>query len=314
MPASWRHAGLWKAAAAPCRGSNRRICWSTLDADPLGHGPDQLRNAPRLCGPPQDAFAGAVLTHLQRRGRADTDWRQGRSSDRRCIRTRSREIAIAIARCDGRRRSAQPALAGQCAAASRSRRRRICSAQPRRGLVLAGRVAVAGDTRAGALDQRPIAGAGRSASNPAEPRWPARRHVCRSGATTSMRASSTSSCVIGCQSRLRRAGRSRLCRAARQSAAFRLHLGLYADETAALCDLARSADASARSMVATCGRADGTASIVQPLIRPLYRHAGPPRVLALLIGPPDASPMLLCARRGGACAPDDFEAWWTRAA
>ena len=45
MTGSRRRAGLWQAAGERCRGWKRSSVLLTLDADPLGHGPDQLRNA-----------------------------------------------------------------------------------------------------------------------------------------------------------------------------------------------------------------------------------------------------------------------------
>ena len=71
--------------------------------------------------------------------------------------------------------------------------------------------------------------------------------------------------------------------------AFRLHVGCYVDETAALSTwhVPQTHDLEAWSDLRSC---DGTASIVQPLIRPLYRTWTEHEILALLTGHGDASP------------------------
>ncbi len=67
-------------------------------------------------------------------------------------------------------------------------------------------------------------------------------------------------------------------------AAFRLHLGRYADETADLATwhMPQTHELEAWSDLRS---SDGTASLVQPLIRPLFRSWTDHEVLALLIGP-----------------------------
>ena len=72
-------------------------------------------------------------------------------------------------------------------------------------------------------------------------------------------------------------------------AGFRLHVGRYADETAALSTwhIPQTHDLEAWSDLRSI---DGTASIVQPLIRPLYRTWTDHEVLALLMGHGDALP------------------------
>ena len=67
-----------------------------LDADPLGHGPDQLGQRPWLRGAPPSA-AMAVFAHLQHRGGTDADRRQSRPSDRASTASSIGEVAIAIA-------------------------------------------------------------------------------------------------------------------------------------------------------------------------------------------------------------------------
>ncbi len=97
-----------------------------------------------------------------------------------------------------------------------------------------------------------------------------------------------------------------------QKAAFRLHAGCYADETAGLATwhipLSHPLESwsDARSI-------DGTASIVQPLIRPLYGSTTEHAVIALLTGQADASPYDLVRETWRGNAGADFDNWWARA-
>ncbi len=92
-----------------------------------------------------------------------------------------------------------------------------------------------------------------------------------------------------------------------------IHLGLYRDETGHACtwhlpmahELERWGDARAF---------DGRASIVQPLIEPLYDGLAPQELLASLLGPdrvPARDTVRSTWRRRAAAA--DFEAWWRAA-
>ena len=94
--------------------------------------------------------------------------------------------------------------------------------------------------------------------------------------------------------------------------AFRLHVGRYADETAALSNwhIPQTHELEAWSDLRSV---DGTASIVQPLIRPLYRTSTDHEVLALIGGRDGASPYDLVRETWQQKAGTDFEAWWTRA-
>jgi Fe-S-cluster-containing dehydrogenase component len=95
-------------------------------------------------------------------------------------------------------------------------------------------------------------------------------------------------------------------------AAFRLHVGCYADETAALSTwhLPAHHDLEAWSDLRS---GDGTASIVQPLIRPLYRTWTTHQILALLAGRDDASAYDLVRETWRPAAGADFKQWWTNA-
>ena len=92
----------------------------------------------------------------------------------------------------------------------------------------------------------------------------------------------------------------------------RLHLGLYADETAELCHwhvpmahfLESWSDARAY---------DGTVSVQQPLIEPLYGGKTAHDVLAVLLGTPEATGLALLRERWQAQNPRDPELGWRRA-
>ncbi|WP_369725714.1 4Fe-4S dicluster domain-containing protein [Bradyrhizobium sp. LLZ17] len=95
-------------------------------------------------------------------------------------------------------------------------------------------------------------------------------------------------------------------------AAFRLHVGCYADETAALSNwhVPLSHPLEAWSDLRSI---DGTASLVQPLIRPLYRTHTEHELVALLTSGDMASPRDLVRQTWQAQGGADFETWWTRA-
>ena len=95
-------------------------------------------------------------------------------------------------------------------------------------------------------------------------------------------------------------------------AAFRVHLGRYADETADLATwhMPQTHELEAWSDLRS---SDGTASLVQPLIRPLFRSWTAHELLALLMGRGDASPYDLVRETWQPHASNDFEGWWTRA-
>ena len=99
---------------------------------------------------------------------------------------------------------------------------------------------------------------------------------------------------------------------ASRKAPFRLHAGCYADETAELSNwhVPLSHPLEAWSDLRSI---DGTASLVQPLIRPLYRSHTEHEYIALLTNGDMASPRDLVRRTWQAQAGADFETWWTRA-
>ncbi len=95
-------------------------------------------------------------------------------------------------------------------------------------------------------------------------------------------------------------------------AVFRVHLGRYADETADLATwhVPQTHELEAWSDLRS---SDGTASLVQPLIRPLFRSWTAHELLAMLTGRGDASPYDLVRETWQTHAPNDFEGWWIRA-
>jgi molybdopterin-containing oxidoreductase family iron-sulfur binding subunit len=95
---------------------------------------------------------------------------------------------------------------------------------------------------------------------------------------------------------------------------FSAHLGVYADETAARTTWHLPTAHTLESWSDIRGF-DGTASIVQPLIRPLYDSRSAHELLALLGGTQATSPydLLRDYWRGVANAADRFEDWWRQA-
>jgi molybdopterin-containing oxidoreductase family iron-sulfur binding subunit len=93
---------------------------------------------------------------------------------------------------------------------------------------------------------------------------------------------------------------------------FSLHHGLAADETAALCSWHVPAPHALEDWGDLRAR-DGTAAIVQPLIRPLYATRSAATVLGLLLGQLDLKPHDAVREtwRGDRDA-EAFEAWWRR--
>src|SRR5439155_19171506 len=98
-----------------------------------------------------------------------------------------------------------------------------------------------------------------------------------------------------------------------KKAKLRVRLGLYADETSEVCQW----HLPEAHYLETWGDArafDGTVSIQQPLIQPLYNGRSAMQLLQMLTGQPDTNPLEMvkgywAAQHTGA----DFEAWWRRA-
>jgi molybdopterin-containing oxidoreductase family iron-sulfur binding subunit len=97
-----------------------------------------------------------------------------------------------------------------------------------------------------------------------------------------------------------------------EKADFRLHLGRYVDETAAISHwhIPQTHELEAWSDLRS---SDGTASLVQPLIRPLFRSWSGHELLALLTDRADASSYELVRETWRPQRGNDFEGWWSRA-
>ncbi len=92
----------------------------------------------------------------------------------------------------------------------------------------------------------------------------------------------------------------------------RVHHGLYADETAALCQWHIPATTFFEEW-SDCQSRDGTASIIQPLIAPLFQGRSKHELLAALNGVPAASPYdVLRAFWRGRHNGADFDEFWLR--
>jgi molybdopterin-containing oxidoreductase family iron-sulfur binding subunit len=94
---------------------------------------------------------------------------------------------------------------------------------------------------------------------------------------------------------------------------FSVHLGHYADETASVCHWHLPLSHPLESW-SDLRAPDGTASIVQPLIRPLYDTRTAHEVVAQFAGESSASPYdLVRDTWRGAAGGGDFESWWRSA-
>lgn len=92
---------------------------------------------------------------------------------------------------------------------------------------------------------------------------------------------------------------------------FSVHHGSYVDETASLCRWHVAASHPLESWSDLCS-IDGTASIVQPLIRPLYATRTEHELLASLVGKTDAASYDLVRETWAARGIDDFDQWWRK--
>lgn len=90
---------------------------------------------------------------------------------------------------------------------------------------------------------------------------------------------------------------------------FSVHLGLYADETARMCQWHLPQSHSFESW-SDLRAADGTAAIVQPLIRPLYSTRSAHDLLAVLAGQEAASAYDLVRETWRSSGGTSFEGWW----
>src|SRR5262249_45424557 len=93
----------------------------------------------------------------------------------------------------------------------------------------------------------------------------------------------------------------------------RVHLGLYNDETAQLCQW-HGNEAHYRESWGDTRAYDGTVSVVQPLIAPLYDGRTATQLIALLLGQSAGSSHDLVqnywkTKHAGA----DFDMWWRKA-
>ena len=95
-----------------------------------------------------------------------------------------------------------------------------------------------------------------------------------------------------------------------KKAPFRLHMGGYVDETAAIATWHVPLSHPLESW-SDLRASDGSASIIQPLIKPLYQTFTDHELLALLGGDADASPYELVRQTWRSSAgTGDFETWW----
>jgi Fe-S-cluster-containing dehydrogenase component len=94
---------------------------------------------------------------------------------------------------------------------------------------------------------------------------------------------------------------------------YKIHHGTHYDETGVLCDWHVPATTFLEDW-SDCVAADGTASIIQPLIAPLYQGKSRHELLAALLGQGDASGYeLVRAHWRGRSKAEDFEGFWRAA-
>jgi anaerobic selenocysteine-containing dehydrogenase len=93
----------------------------------------------------------------------------------------------------------------------------------------------------------------------------------------------------------------------------RVHLGLYEDETAELCHW-HIPEAHYLETWSDARAFDGTVTIMQPLIAPLYGGKSAHELLAALMGQPDRSSYTIVRDYWrGQLPPEDFERFWRTA-
>ena len=96
-------------------------------------------------------------------------------------------------------------------------------------------------------------------------------------------------------------------------AKLRVHLGLYDDETSRLCEWRIAGKPTRWKAGPTASRPDGSASLAQPLIAPLFDTRSAHQILAALDGDPKATDHDLVRQTWRARAPDgDFESFWRK--
>jgi molybdopterin-containing oxidoreductase family iron-sulfur binding subunit len=93
---------------------------------------------------------------------------------------------------------------------------------------------------------------------------------------------------------------------------FKVHLGQYYDETAFLCHW-HIPEAHYLEMWSDARAFDGTASIVQPLIAPLYESKSIHEMISVITGTVDETDYELVRNTWRASAKGDFETWWRQA-
>jgi Fe-S-cluster-containing dehydrogenase component len=278
-----------------------------LDADPLGHGPDQLRNARGFAARRSPQAGGFSRIYTVEAAPTLT----GAKADHRIALHPylMGEVAIAVANAMGAglREATLPdgvmRFAKQAAA--------DLSANAGSGLVLAGR-ALSPEAHAlvhwiNAHLQAPV-----DLIDPID-QTPGRRQAgTLPDLTRDLAAGAVDGLVvIGANTGYDAPSDLEFARHAAR-ASFRLHAGCYADETAALSTwhVPLTHDLEAWSDLRS---SDGTASIVQPLIRPLYHSWTTHQILALLAGREDAPAYDLVRETWQPKAGPDFEHWWSNA-
>ena len=276
-----------------------------LDADPLGCGPDQIRFGRDIVGARRSHVAADSLRLYV----AEPAWTlSGALADHRVALRQEliRNIALDVARTLGAPvpSSELPSDASQFAKAV------AADLKGRRGaaLVLAGPRQPA-DVQALCHWMNNALGAPVDYIAPVDPAANGHAQSLRDLVADLHAGRAETLIVIGANPAYDAAGELALGEAI-ATAPFSVHLGVYRDETAARCTWHLPMTHVLESW-SDIRAFDGSASIVQPLIRPLYDTRTAHEVLAMLGGALAASPFVLVRSQWqGTHPPGDFDDWW----
>ena len=276
-----------------------------LDADPLGCGPDQIRFGRDIVGARRSHVAADSLRLYV----AEPAWTlSGALADHRVALRQEliRNIALDVARTLG-----APVPSGELPSdASQFAKAVAADLKARRGaaLVLAGPRQPA-DVQALCHWMNNALGAPVDYIAPVDPAANGHAQSLRNLVADLHAGRAENLIVIGANPAYDAAGELALGEAI-ATAPFSVHLGVYRDETAARCTWHLPMTHVLESW-SDIRAFDGSASIVQPLIRPLYDTRTAHEVMAMLGGALAASPFdLVRSQWQGTHPPGDFDDWW----
>jgi molybdopterin-containing oxidoreductase family iron-sulfur binding subunit len=275
-----------------------------LDADPLGPGPDQIRHAHGFAAG-RTARSGGPAAFSRWYAAEPVMTATGAKADHRLTVHPGlvRDLAAALAVRLGAQLPA-PALAP---AASRFIEAAASDLQAGGGLVLAGEWQ---PPEVHALLHWINARLGAPVDY-IEPVGPAEPPAALAGLIDDLRSKRVDTLLVwGANPAYDAPAALDVAKALRESGATTVHLGPYFDETAASCAW-HLPETHALEEWADLRATDGTASIAQPLIRPLYDTRSFVWLIGVMLGTNEAA--AYDAVRATWAAQPDFESWWRRA-